>query len=67
MFKKNHKKLNKICIFKIKMENTGKKVRENFVLADMHCNGVYFDKKVLGAYKKQSAEIFSGSKEDRQA
>ncbi|MCH4823854.1 hypothetical protein ML462_11795 [Gramella lutea] len=54
-------------IFKIKMENTGKKIRENFVLADMHCNGVYFDKKILGAYKMKSAEVISGKKENNQA
>ncbi len=35
------------------MENAGKKISENFVLADMHCNGVYFDAKILGAKKQE--------------
>lgn len=49
------------------MENSGKKIGENFVLADMHCNGVYFDKKILGAYKKKNAETFLVEKEGNQA
>ena len=34
------------------MENLGKKRADNLVLADMHCNGVYFDSKIIEAYKR---------------
>ncbi|MBT8296332.1 MAG: hypothetical protein KJO51_07935 [Gramella sp.] len=33
------------------MENYQNTKKENIVLADMHGNGVYFDPKILGAYR----------------
>ncbi|WP_166435232.1 hypothetical protein [Christiangramia sabulilitoris] len=41
------------------MEKQGKRIISNVVLADMHCNGVYFDKDILSAHKQESILIAS--------
>lgn len=49
------------------MKNLQKSRIENFILADMHTNGVYFDRDILKASKEKTSTKFDMSKDRKRA